>query len=215
MNGNIQKILQAPGGPNTFDWTYIANPPQSMYSTGLGAIQILPNGNRLINEGRRGRAFEITNAGETVWEYVNPMKNGQPIAQYDTTLTPSINQQFRFLRYPPNFAAFNGRTLDPIGYIELNPDTVYCATILNVEQIVPYNDEVNVFPNPTSTDVVVEFENIIERARKIEVYDLLGRLHLQFETFDQSNLLNLQNLESGLYLLRVDGKLRNKISVLK
>jgi hypothetical protein len=169
----------------------------------------------LINEGRRGRAFEITNAGETVWEYVNPLKNGQPVAQYDTTLTSNANLQFRFTRYPTNFAAFTGRTLEPMGYIELNPDTLYCAAILNVEQIVSDIDGVNVFPNPTSTDVVVEFENIIERARKIEVYDLLGRLHLQFETFDQSNLLNLQNLESGLYLLRVDGKLRNKISVLK
>ncbi len=202
-------------GPNSFDWTYIANPPQAMYSTGLGAIQILPNGNRLINEGRRGRAFEITNAGETVWEYVNPLKNGQPVAQYDTTLTSNANLQFRFTRYPTNFPAFAGRTLEPMGYIELNPDTVYCATILNVEQIVSDNDEVNVFPNPTSTDVVVEFENMVERARKIEVYDMLGRLQIQFETFDQSNLLNLQNLESGLYLLRVDGKLRNKISVLK
>ena len=92
---------------------------------------------------------------------------------------------------------------------------LYCATILNVEQIVPDYDEVNVFPNPTSTDVVVEFENMVERARKIEVYDMLGRLQIQFETLDQRNLLNLQHLDSGLYLLRIDGKLSNKISVVK
>ena len=56
---------------------------------------------------------------------------------------------------------------------------------------------------------------MVERARKIEVYDMLGRLQIQFETLDQRNLLNLQHLDSGLYLLRIDGKLCNKISVVK
>ena len=202
-------------GPNSFDWTYIANPPQDMYSTGLGAIQLLPNGNRLINEGREGRAFEITNSGQIVWEYKNPMKNGQPVAQYDSTLTPSINQQFRFLRYPTNFAAFTGRTLEPMGYIELNPDTAFCSIILNIENVDFENDAVNVFPNPTATDLIVEFEKYSTIPRKVEIVDMLGRLQLQFETADHRNLLHLQNLESGIYLLRIDGRVRNKFSVLR
>jgi hypothetical protein len=202
-------------GPNSFDWTYIANPPQDMYSTGLGAIQLLPNGNRLINEGREGRAFEITNSGQIVWEYKNPMKNGQPVAQYDSTLTPSINQQFRFLRYPTNFAAFTGRTLEPMGYIELNPDTAFCSVILNIENVDFVNDAINVFPNPTSTDIVVELEKYSSTPRKIEVVDMLGRIQLQFESVEQRNLLQLQNLESGIYLLRIDNKVRSKFSILR
>ena len=202
-------------GPNSFDWTYIANPPQDMYSTGLGAIQLLPNGNRLINEGREGRAFEITNSGQIVWEYKNPMKNGQPVAQYDSTLTPSINQQFRFLRYPTNFAAFTGRTLEPMGYIELNPDTAFCSVILNIENVDFVNDAINVFPNPTSTDIVVELEKYSSTPRKIEVVDMLGRIQLQFESVEQRNILQLQNLESGIYLLRIDNKVRSKFSILR
>jgi hypothetical protein len=202
-------------GPNTFDWTYMANPPQDMYSTGLGAIQLLPNGNRLINEGREGRAFEITNSGQIVWEYKNPMKNGQPVAQYDSTLTPSINQQFRFLRYPTNFAAFTGRTLEPMGYIELNPDTAFCSVILNIENVDFVNDAIIVFPNPTSTDIVVELEKYSSTPRKIEVVDMLGRIQLQFESVEQRNLLQLQNLESGIYLLRIDNKVRSKFSILR
>jgi hypothetical protein len=202
-------------GPNSFDWTYIANPPQDMYSTGLGAIQLLPNGNRLINEGREGRAFEITNSGQIVWEYKNPMKNGQPVSQYDSTLTPSINQQFRFLRYPTNFAAFTGRTLEPMGYIELNPDTAFCSVILNIKNVDFVNDAINVFPNPTSTDIVVELEKYSSTPRKIEVVDMLGRIQLQFESVEQRNLLQLQNLESGIYLLRIDNKVRSKFSILR
>lgn len=32
----------------------------------------LPNGNTLIDEGQNGRLFQITSAGEIVWEYVSP-----------------------------------------------------------------------------------------------------------------------------------------------
>jgi hypothetical protein len=34
--------------------------------------QRLPNGNTPIDEGMCGRFFEVTSAGEVVWEYVNP-----------------------------------------------------------------------------------------------------------------------------------------------
>jgi hypothetical protein len=146
-------------GPTSFDWTYIANPPQDFYSTGLGAVQILPNGNRLINEGREGRAFEVNSANQIVWEYVNPMKNGNPVAQYDTTLTPVVNQQFRFNRYPTNFAAFNGKNLVPQGYIELNPDTNFCSRILNVDQISEEMDNVLVYPNPATDEIRIDFMN--------------------------------------------------------
>jgi hypothetical protein len=61
----------------------------------------------------------------------------------------------------------------------------------------------------------VEFEKYSTIPRKVEIVDMLGRLQLQFETADQRNLLHLQNLESGIYLLRIDGRVRNKFSVLR
>jgi hypothetical protein len=61
----------------------------------------------------------------------------------------------------------------------------------------------------------VEFEKYSTIPRKVEVLDMLGRLQLQFETADHRNLLHLQNLESGIYLLRIDGRVRNKFSVLR
>lgn len=41
-----------------------------------GAVQRLPNGNTLISESGRGRAFEVTPGGEVVWEYVSPVSGG-------------------------------------------------------------------------------------------------------------------------------------------
>jgi hypothetical protein len=37
----------------------------------------LPNGNTLITESDRGRAFEITRSGRVVWEYYNPARAGE------------------------------------------------------------------------------------------------------------------------------------------
>ena len=41
------------------------------FSDRQGACQALPNGNVLVTESQAGRAFEITRAGETVWEFYN------------------------------------------------------------------------------------------------------------------------------------------------
>lgn len=202
-------------GPSTFDWTYTATPPQSFYSTGLGAVQILPNGNRLINEGRRGRAFEVTQSGQTVWEYVNPMKNGTALAQYDTTLTPNANLQFRFSRYPSDFDAFVGKTLEPMGYIELNPDTMFCALILNVDNEAFLPETITIFPNPTSADVTIMFESVPQVPRRIELFDLYGRIFLQTETSDIRTDLHLHQLSAGIYLIRVDGIVKSKLSIVR
>ncbi len=54
------------------DWKYNADPPESFYSSSRGAAERLDNGNTLIVESQRGRAFEVTREGEIVWEFVEP-----------------------------------------------------------------------------------------------------------------------------------------------
>jgi len=199
-------------GPSTFDWTYQANPPQEMYSTGLGAIQILPNGNRLINEGREGRAFEITQSGQMVWEYINPMRNGLPLSQYDTTLTPIVNQQFRFTKYPTTYPAFQGRDLSVKGYIELNPDTVLCSTIVAITELDQKNPEISVFPNPSSDVLHIQFESLQSSTCQLEIYDMLGRSRLVKEmNTNDTQMISVSDLENGIYILRVNNKYNKKV----
>lgn len=45
---------------------------EGFFSPTRGGGQALPNGNVLIVESERGRAFEVTRAGATVWEYYDP-----------------------------------------------------------------------------------------------------------------------------------------------
>lgn len=71
-------------------WEYQGRPPESFYSSSRGANERLPNGNTFITESNKGRLFEVTPEGETVWEFLTPdlMKDGrrQPL--------------YRALRYP-------------------------------------------------------------------------------------------------------------------
>jgi len=53
-------------------WQYRAPEPESFYTQTRGANQRLPNGNTLIAQSDSGRAFEVTPAGEIVWEFLNP-----------------------------------------------------------------------------------------------------------------------------------------------
>ncbi len=53
-------------------WAYQADPPEAFYTASRGACQRLANGNTLITESDRGRAFEVTPEGKTVWEFRNP-----------------------------------------------------------------------------------------------------------------------------------------------
>jgi len=68
----------APGfayGPEEQLWIYTADPPTSLYSTGISGAQRLPNGNTLICSGQDGLLFEVTLEKEVIWEYFNAFPN--------------------------------------------------------------------------------------------------------------------------------------------
>lgn len=50
-------------------WSYEGEPRRSFFTASRGGVQALPNGNLLIAETNRGRAFEITPGGAIVWEF--------------------------------------------------------------------------------------------------------------------------------------------------
>ncbi len=56
-------------------WEYQGDPPQSFYSRHRGANQRFPNGNTLISNSDNGQAFEVTQTGQVVWEWKNPLLN--------------------------------------------------------------------------------------------------------------------------------------------
>lgn len=72
-------------------WEYQADPPESFYSPTRGSNQRLPNGNTFIADSDNGRLLEVTESGETVWEFFNPdrLENGNRMPLYRSIRYPS------------------------------------------------------------------------------------------------------------------------------
>jgi Arylsulfotransferase (ASST) len=70
-------------------------PIWTFFSQFISSAQRQPNGNTLICEGANGRFFEVTPAGEIVWEYVNPFSNVNGGIR--------TNQVFRAAKVPENW----------------------------------------------------------------------------------------------------------------
>jgi len=79
-------------------WEYMAEVPEDFYSYDRGSTQRLPNGNTLICESNKGRAFEVTMDGEMVWKWLSPMVGKQSRATvYRMTRVPE-EQVDRFMK---------------------------------------------------------------------------------------------------------------------
>jgi hypothetical protein len=87
------RVIELDPISETIMWEYVGDPPESFYSPTRGSAQRLPNGNTLICEGDRGRCFEISRAGEIVWEWINPATDDRGRRA----------QIYRMMRYQPEF----------------------------------------------------------------------------------------------------------------
>ena len=60
----------------------------------------------------------------------------------------------------------------------------------------------NVYPNPAQEELYVDFENANSYSSTIELFDMSGK-RLATESMNHLTILNIENLNPGLYLYRV------------
>jgi hypothetical protein len=127
-SGNYALTSGSAYGPSSLTWTYVASPPASFYSAEISGAERLPNGDTLICEGLTGRVFEVTAAGQIVWQYQNPVCDTGILEQGSSLPADPrggyMTAVFRALKYPTTYAAFAGRTLTPSGKVEVYPDWI-------------------------------------------------------------------------------------------
>jgi hypothetical protein len=186
--------------PTGFDWGYGHPEKEKMFSGGLSSVQILPNGNTLILSGRNGYAFEITEQEEIIWEYEIPFRQGVPVAQGEV-LANGENQTFRFKRYPADFPAFDGRDLSPKGFIELDPDTLFCDLASPVSEV-GRSIQFTLSPNPAYDLITLSWDDL--SPLEVRIYDGLGRQLIRETGFHGSHTIELDGLTGGVYYLRAD-----------
>lgn len=69
---NWSRVLELDPLTKEIVWEYRAPTPRDFFSGARGGNQRLPNGNTLITESNKGRAFEVTPNGDIVWEFFVP-----------------------------------------------------------------------------------------------------------------------------------------------
>ncbi len=84
-------------GPEQPAWEYAARRKRSFFAEFISGAHRLANGNTLVTDGPKGRFFEVTARGETVWEYQNPYSGEAPNPSGE--LTYSV---FRATHVPPD-----------------------------------------------------------------------------------------------------------------
>ena len=93
----------------------------SFWSPYISGCERLANGNTQITSGMYGHMFEVTPAGNLVWEYVSPIMAGNYITEtlgFDAAGKPIIggagmtyNSVFRSYRYAADFPGLAGKSL--------------------------------------------------------------------------------------------------------
>lgn len=84
-------------------WEYKGTPSVTFFSWFISGAQRLASGHTLICEGAWGRLFEVTPAGEIVWEYINPYFSD------DHPTYKEHNYVFRAYRYSSDSPEIAGR----------------------------------------------------------------------------------------------------------
>jgi hypothetical protein len=104
-------------------WTYRSKSNMSFFSHIGSSAQRLPNANTLICADTEGHLFEVTSAGDLVWEYINPVTREGALKVMPDSL-PMTNSVFRALRYTADHPALKGRDLTPKALITDMPQRV-------------------------------------------------------------------------------------------
>jgi hypothetical protein len=66
------RIVEVDPVDGRITWLYAADPPEKFFTALAGGCELLPDGNVLVSEAQAGRAFEVTRAGETAWDWSIP-----------------------------------------------------------------------------------------------------------------------------------------------
>ena len=107
---------------NQIVWSYVPPIPNAFYGQYISGTQRLPNGNTLVCSGPHGHIFEVTSAGEVVWEYISPVgdrtQGNYGIYKTMTADTGTFfSAFFKCARYTPEYAGLEGKDLTPRGKI--------------------------------------------------------------------------------------------------
>ena len=115
QDGTYEMMTNNRFAPEEPVWNYVAKDTISFYGSFISGAHRMENGNTFINEGPKGRLFEVTPDREIVWEYLVPYRgnihkpNGEPRNVMNMT-----HSTFRATFVPADHPALQGKELKPL-----------------------------------------------------------------------------------------------------
>jgi hypothetical protein len=95
----MTRVIEVNPVTNTVDWSYGGTEQAPLISPFYGSQQRLHNGNTLIIESTNGRAIEVTDDGDIVWEYRSPYR-------LETDINTLVMMLFDIVRIDPETLSF-------------------------------------------------------------------------------------------------------------
>ncbi|MFT4534679.1 MAG: hypothetical protein ACJA1A_003151 [Saprospiraceae bacterium] len=183
-------------GPSEPDWTYEES---GFFSSRISGVQFLSNGNAFICSGGTGRFIEVTEDGDIVWEYINPMRSSLgPTTQGETIFQNAV---FRILKYKPDHPAFEGKDLTPGNPIELEPFDSDCI-ITATEEFILEKDGLQVVQSLVSNTL----EILAERTSNVQIINLNGVHMDDYQVNKGLSQIDISNYSIGMYFVVSNGK---------
>jgi len=114
-DGTYEMMANNRFAPEDPVWSYVAKDTISFYGSFISGAHRMENGNTFINEGPKGRLFEVTPDRDIVWEYLVPYRgnihkpNGDPV-----DIMPDTYFIFRATFVPADHPALKGKELKPL-----------------------------------------------------------------------------------------------------
>ena len=195
--------------PDSADWIYMDIDPIKLYSSNLSGVNVLYNGNVLITVGNSGTIFEINQFGKTLWKYQNPVGSIGPVMQGNPVPGPLL---FKSNFYAKNYDGFVGKQLISKDPIEVNPITYECETSLVEFDLVKNLNEEILYPNPiNSNNKFITILNKNTSYDKAILYDVTGKIMMNFSVIGNSIDLKNLSLTPGKYFVELKGLKKNKL----
>ena len=179
---------------------------EAMHASAQSGVQIMSNGNALINETDIGRISEVDLLGNVIWVYRIPLGNGVIFDQFNE---PEGNGAFRAHRYAEDYIGFSNYDLNNYGTIENdNSISLNCGNRLSVSE--SQRSQLRTYPNPVTDKITFDTNGHID---SITVFDITGKV-----VFEKANTksLNLKQLPAGIYMVKYFiGKASDVVKVVK
>ncbi|MEO8591361.1 MAG: aryl-sulfate sulfotransferase, partial [Flavobacteriales bacterium] len=124
VNGVYTYTPGTPFEPADPEQRFQTSDPTEFHSIIMGGAQKLPNGNIFICSSRGGWLFQLAPDTSIAWSYINPFMGAGAAVQGTSPLGSGL--VFHAFWVGPDHPGIQGHDLDPIGYIELEPNLTFC-----------------------------------------------------------------------------------------